>query len=85
MHLHGDFDEIIEENLINELEWLKEEFALLFEQKKCNFSKTDLNLAQKIIENFMDRINLIENKRILELVSDTLNDLDLKYPKLLNK
>ena len=85
MHLHGDFDEIIEENLIKELEWLKEEFALFFEQKKSNFSKTDFNLAKKIIENFMDRINLIENKRILELVSDTLNDLDLKYPKLLNK
>ena len=85
MHLHGDFDEIIEENLIKELEWLKEEFALFFEQKKSSFSKTDFSLAKKIIENFMDRINLIENKRILELVSDTLNDLDLKYPKLLNK
>ena len=85
MHLYGDFDEILEENLIKELEWLKEEFELFFEPKKGNFSKMDLNLAKKIIENFMDCINLIDNPRILELVSDTLNELDLKFPKLLNK
>ncbi len=85
MHLYGDFDDILEENLVKELEWLKNEFEVLFEFKREKFSESDINLAHKIIENFIGNINILDNNRIIELISEALKDLEENYPSLFYK
>jgi hypothetical protein len=85
LHLYGDFDEILEENLVKELEWLRNEFEVLFEFKREKFSENDIKLAHKIIENFVNNINILDDNRLIELISEALKDLEQNYPELFYK
>lgn len=79
---HGDYDAIMENNLLEQLNWLKSEFDFLFKFKKHKISQEDKKLARRIIDNFMDNINVIENERMLEILSDALETLEFDYPEL---
>ena len=82
MHLYGDYDDIMEGNLIEQLNWLKSEFDFLFKFKKHKIDEKDIQLAHKIIDNFIDNINIVENERMLELLSDALETIEFEYPEL---
>ena len=82
MHLHGDYEAIMENNLLEQLNWLKNEFDFLFKFKKNKISPEDRKLARRIIDNFIDCINIVDNERMLEILSEALETLEFDYPEL---
>jgi hypothetical protein len=82
MNLSGDYEKILEDNIKDELEWLEQEFTLLFKQKQLKdcYSKDDISLGNQILDNVIDNIKNNESEEVLNLLAITLNSLEKSYP-----
>ena len=76
------YHEILEENLIVELEWLKEEFELLFQFKLEKYTKMDMNTANGILDYFLENNYVYDNIVLLNLLNKVKEDLEKMYPDL---
>jgi len=77
-----DFQDLLDDYLFDELEWLTNEFNYLFKGKESNYSKADLDIANYIIKKISE-INLISNnERAVELISWTIEKIKLEYTEL---
>ena len=81
MKVSADYDRILVDNFKEELEWLEDEFELLFKGKKY-YSKDDISLGNQIIEKVIDNINSNDNEELLNLLTITLNRIEKTYPEL---
>jgi len=78
----GDYENMLKDSLIQKLSWLEEEFSLIFNFKKGNYSQKDRDLADQIIKNFTESVNYSESVRMKELLNDTLKSIKSIYPEL---
>ena len=79
MRVSGNFEKILEDNLLEELEWLEDEFKLLFKDKK-NFTKDDISLGNSILDKMLDSIQSQDNEDVLNMLAITLNRIEQTYP-----
>jgi len=82
MFLYGDYNDILEDSLIQKLNWLKEEFYYLFKFKQHKYNQKDRELAHQIIENFIESVNSSDNKRMHALLIETVEAIEKKYISL---
>jgi len=80
MNVSVDYDKILEETLKDELEWLEQEFELLFRNKRNNCSRKDITMATSILDNVIDNIKMNSNDQLLNLLAITLNKLEKTFP-----
>ena len=80
----GDFDNMIETNVIQELEWLREEFDFLFRFKKNNFTEKDRELSNKILETIIDKYSGTLDDKIVDLLSKSIELIEDNYPGLIS-
>ena len=83
MNLYADYDQILEDNLKEELEWLEAELSLLFKQKmlKGKYSKDDISLGNQILDNVIENIKTNESEELLSLLAITLNSIEKQFPE----
>ena len=79
MRISGDYEKLIEDTLKEELEWLEDEFELLFKHKK-DFSAGEISLGAQILDNIIDNIDAKHNEELLNLLAITLNRIEQTYP-----
>jgi len=79
MRISGDYEKLIEDNMIEELEWLEDELKILFKDKK-NYSKNDIILGNIILDNVIDNIRSNDNEDVLNLLAITINKIEQIYP-----
>lgn len=79
MRVSGNFEKILEDNLLEELEWLEDEFKLLFKDKK-NFTKDDISLGNSILDKMLDNIKSSDKEDVLNCLAITLNRIEQTYP-----
>jgi len=75
----GDFEDIIETNVINELEWLREEFDYLFLFKKDRLSQKDIEIANQIITCVIDKYSGTLDDKIVDLLSKSIEEIEERY------
>ncbi len=80
MNVSADYDRILVDNFKEELDWLEDEFELLFKHKK-NYSKDDIALGNQIIEKIIDNISSNDSEELLNLLTITLNRIEQTYPE----
>ena len=80
MNVNEDYDKVLQENLRDELEWLEEEFQLLFKNKKEK-SKDDISLGNQILDNVINNIKTGNSEELLNLLAITLNKIESTYPE----
>ncbi len=83
MRISGDYEKLIEDNLIEELEWLEEELSILFKDKK-HYTKDDISLGNSILDNVIDNIRSNNNEDVLNFLTITLNKIEQTYPHFFN-
>lgn len=76
-----DYERILEDNLKDELEWLIDEFEVLFKNKKNNFSREDITVGTQILDQVIDGIKANNNEELLNLLAITLNKIESTYPE----
>ena len=79
MFLYGDYNDILEDSLIQKLNWLKEEFYYLFKFRQHKYNQKDKELAHQIIENFIESVNPSDCKGINDLLLETVEAIEKKY------
>jgi hypothetical protein len=80
MTVSADYEKILQDNLKEELEWLEEEFELLFKNKKEK-SKDDIFLGNQILDQIIDNIKTNNSEELLNLLTITLNKLERNFPE----
>ena len=80
MNISANYDKILEDSKKEDLAWIEEEFDLLFKNKKC--SKEDKKTVEKILNNLMSDIGMLQNEFLLVALSKTLQCLEQKHPEL---
>jgi len=79
MFLYGDYNNILEESLIQKLNWFKEEFYYLFKFRQHKYNQKDKELAHQIIKNFIESVNPSDNERMQALLLETVEAIEKKY------
>ena len=85
MKVMGDFEDIIETNVIHELEWLLEEFDFLFRFKKNRLTQEDIESANQIIDCVIDKFSGTLDDKIVDLLSKSIEEIGERYPGLIWK
>ncbi|KKM08479.1 hypothetical protein LCGC14_1724090 [marine sediment metagenome] len=76
-------DETLEENLVIDLEWLKEDFEILFDSKMGNHTEMDKKIANDILDCFLENTDVDGNIGLLNFLDEILDDIEKKYSVLL--
>jgi len=80
MNINGNYDELIENNLKDELSWLEEEFSILFKFKKNKYTKEDFQCGSMILDNVINHIKTNNSVELLNLLAITLTKIEHSYP-----
>ncbi|TFG15935.1 MAG: hypothetical protein EU531_07960 [Promethearchaeota archaeon] len=80
-----DFQDLLDDYLFDELEWLTNEFNYLFKEKESDFNISDLEIANYLLKKIAE-INFISNNdRAAELISWTIEKIQLEYRELFSR
>ena len=82
MKVSVNYHEILEESLIEELEWLKEEFIILFKSKAQKLTERDRMTANEILDYTMENIYVYDSIILLTLFTETVEIIEKMYPHL---
>lgn len=82
MKVSGKYQELLEEILKNELEWLKEEFKILFESKMEKYTENDRKIANDILDYILENTYVADNIFSLSLLNDAIDNIEKKYINL---
>jgi len=80
MSVDGDYEKVLEDTLKEDLEWLENEFTLLFRYKQIK-TKADIQLGNKILDSVIDNIKSNNNEEVLNLLAITLNRIEQSFPE----
>jgi len=83
MRVSLNYHEILEETLIEKLEWLKEEFEIIFAPKTGKFTIKDKKIANDIIDYVLEHTYVYNNIIMLNLLNETVEKIEKKYINLL--
>ncbi|MHA1915059.1 MAG: hypothetical protein ACW986_05605 [Promethearchaeota archaeon] len=83
MNVSGDFEKILEDNFKEELEWLEQEFEMLFNQKKLKqcYTPDDISIGNQILDNVLEHLKTSNNEQALNMLALTLNKIEQIYPE----
>ncbi len=80
-----DFEDLLDDFILDELEWLANEFNYLFKLKRNNYTDGDIKLANQLLEKISNVSFISDNSRALELVSWTIKKIKSEYFELFNR
>jgi hypothetical protein len=82
MKISVNFSHLLLKNSLEELNWLKNEFVILFGKKELY--EDDIILARNVLDYFIENLMLHQDGVFLERLSETLKELQSNYPNLFN-
>ncbi len=82
MRVSLNYHEILEETLIEKLEWLKEEFKIIFAPKTGRFTSKDKKIANDIINYILEHTYVYNNIIMFNLLNETTESIEKMYPNL---
>lgn len=82
MKVSLNYHEILEESLTEELEWLKEEFVILFKSKAQKYNERDRMTANSILDYAMDNMYVSDSLILLTLFTEAIENIENMYPDL---
>ena len=84
MEVRLRYYEILEEDLVMELEWLKEEFEVLFDSKIENVTEMDKKIATDLLIYILENTDVHDNFILLDVLEEATNIIEKSYPTLFN-
>lgn len=81
MNLKFDDQNLIKEEFKQKLYWFEEEFDMIFRNKRRNYTKDDLRLANEILDKLSETVNEYRNEKLLFDLVSTLNNIEKKHPE----
>ena len=82
MKVNIKYHEILEEFLEKELDWLKEEFEILFKSKMKNYTQNDKKIANDILDYILENTYVYDNIILINLLNEAMENIEKKYVNL---
>lgn len=82
MEVSVNYPQVLEESLRKELEWLIEEFKILFKSKIEIDPKNDKKLANEILDYILENTLVNDNIILYNLFTETMENIEKLYPDL---
>lgn len=82
MEVSLNYYQVLEESLIKELEWLIEEFKILFKSKNEIDPNKDKKLANEILDYILENTLVSDNIILYNLFTETLESIEKMYHHL---
>ncbi|MFX1573771.1 MAG: hypothetical protein ACFFB0_13560 [Promethearchaeota archaeon] len=82
MKISVKYYEILEEDLRGELDWLKEEFNILFKSKMENYTNKDKRIANDILDYIIENIYVYDNMILQTLFTEAMENIEKMHPDL---
>ncbi|MFX0034332.1 MAG: hypothetical protein ACFE9I_01670 [Candidatus Hermodarchaeota archaeon] len=82
MNVSNDYQELLEKSLKDELEWLIEEFSILFKSKMEMYDQNDMKLANRIIDYILENTYVYDNIILHNLFMAAIENIEKLYPSL---
>jgi len=82
MKVTAKYREVMEEFLRKELEWLREEFEILFKSKMEGYTEKDKKIANDILDYILENNYVYDNIRLLNLLNEVIENIEKKFPDL---
>jgi len=82
MKVSVNYHEVLEESLIEELEWLKEEFLILFKPKMPKYTERDKMTANGILDYIMDNVYVYDSMILLTIFTEAIENIERMFPSL---
>ncbi len=82
MEVRLRYYEILEEDLVMELEWLKEEFEVLFNSKIEKVSEMDKKIAKDLLNYTLENTDVHDNFILLDILEEATDIIEKSYPTL---
>jgi hypothetical protein len=82
MRVSSKLDEILEENLVKDLEWLKDEIEILFKYKKNKYTEKDQKIANAILDYFLENTYVGDNLILINLMNEQIENIEHRYVNL---
>ena len=82
MEVSVNYPQLLEESLIKELEWLIEEFKILFKSRIEIDPKNDKKRANEILDYILENTLVSDNIILYNLFSETMENIEKMYPDL---
>jgi hypothetical protein len=76
-------NEILEEDLVMDLEWLREEFEILFDPLRGSYTELDQELANDVLDIFLENTDVGGNIELPNFLNEVVENIEKKYSKLL--
>lgn len=80
----GNFNEMLKEDLINDLEWLIEEFEFLFDSNMGNHTEMDKKFSNDVLDYFLENTDVGGNIVLYNFLVEVLENIEKKYSILLD-
>ena len=84
MNANLKYHEVLEEDLVVEMEWFKEEFEILFKSKIEKFTQVDRKIANDLLNYILENTDVHDNFLLLNILDDVTNNIEKTYPTLFN-
>ena len=82
MTINLKYHEIFEEELVVEMEQLKEEFELLFTSKNGDYTSTDKKIANNLLNYVLENTDIHDSYLLLHILEETTSNIEDSYPLL---
>jgi len=82
MEVSLNYYQVLEESLIKELEWLIEEFKILFKSKNEIDPNKDKKLANEILDYILENTLVSDNIILYNLFTEAMENIEKMYPDL---
>ena len=82
MEVSLNYYQVLEESLIKELEWLIEEFKILFKSKNEIDPNKDKKLANEILDYILENTLVSDNIILYNLFTEAMENIEMMYPDL---
>ncbi len=84
MEVSLKYHEILEENLVLEMEWFKEELEILFKPKMGKFTLMDKKIANDHLNYILENADVYENFILLNVLDEATESIKKTYSTLFN-
>lgn len=77
-------NEILEENLVIDWEWLKEEFEILFDSRMRNHTEMEKKIANDVLDYYLEITDIGGNLVLFKFLDGIVENIEKKYSILLS-
>ena len=83
MNLSADYDKILQETVLQDLEWHEKELDELYGDRNTDLSIKEIKIANQIVNRLTTSFNIRENENLISHLAEAIERIKEKFPEFI--